>query len=615
MADGGNPKARRFSAFVSYSSKDVAFVRRLHKSLETYRLPKHLRRSKQDLFPPERLKPLFRDLDELTASFDLTRAIREALEQSDFLIVVCSPSAAQSEWVGREIEYFRSLRGDDRILPALIDGTPATAFPAALVHVSEGRRVEPLAADFRPEGGSRRLAMLKLIAPLAGVELDQLIHRDGQRQQRRTLAMVGGAMAATAVVGVLTELTLTARAETERKRQQATGLVDHMLTDVRRNLQRTGRLDQLASVNESAMAYYRSQDLAHLTDDELRQRAKLLQAMGEDDEKRGNLEKARSAFVEAHRTTAKLLSAKPNDTERIFAHAQSEYWVGFINWRNGDGAEAQRRYEAYAKLAQRLVELAPGNGAFRAEVGYAAVNLGILTLRQAGDLDSAKSNLTQAIAAFKESSRLAPREQDNEMNIANAYGWLGECGRVAGRYSEARAARSLQREILLRRAEQDPANNQLKMEIAYNDFAFVRIEAGEGREREALGSLERNIASVKAISQTDPGNAKIKQQLLMLELISHTGQFQSKQNPSSFRELPKDLARNCDSAVLAGVDVELVGLCLSVGVRRALSRGDRRLALKLVDEMDQKFGKDNYTKRWGFNFRREIIEYRTILGS
>ena len=93
MADGGRPKPRRFSAFVSYSSEDAAFTRRLHRLLETYRLPRKLRKLKSDDPPPERLKPLFRDVDELTAFYDLTAAVRDALAQSDFLIVVCSPNA------------------------------------------------------------------------------------------------------------------------------------------------------------------------------------------------------------------------------------------------------------------------------------------------------------------------------------------------------------------------------------------------------------------------------------------------------------------------------------------------------------------------------------------
>ena len=235
MADGGQQRTRRFSAFVSYSTDDVAFARRLHKRLETYRLPRKLRSLSSGAPPPERLKPLFRDVDELIAAYDLSAAVQDALAQSDFLIVVCSPRAVESEWVGREIDYFRKLHGDSHILAVLIDGTPETAFHPALLGAEGGPRLEPLAADFRPESPSRRLAMLKLVAALAGVELDDLIHRDAQRQLRRTIAVAASAMAAVLVVGVLITLTLTARAETERKRDQATGMVDHMLTDVRKN--------------------------------------------------------------------------------------------------------------------------------------------------------------------------------------------------------------------------------------------------------------------------------------------------------------------------------------------------------------------------------------------
>ena len=96
------PEARRFSAFISYSHADERFAKHLHRKLETYRLPRSLAGSGSS----RRLKAIFRDSDELAAAFDLTTAVRDAIAQSDFLIVVCSVASAQSHWVGREIELF-----------------------------------------------------------------------------------------------------------------------------------------------------------------------------------------------------------------------------------------------------------------------------------------------------------------------------------------------------------------------------------------------------------------------------------------------------------------------------------------------------------------------------
>ena len=164
MADGSQHQARRFSAFISYNSADAPFARRLHKRLETYRLPRRLR----SVHPgsghpgdeaPDRLKPVFRDADEMTATYDLSTAVREALAQSDYLIVVCSPNSAKSQWVAREIEYFRVLHGDTHILAVLIAGTPQTAFPPALLGAAGHAELEPLAADFRKDSGYRRLAV------------------------------------------------------------------------------------------------------------------------------------------------------------------------------------------------------------------------------------------------------------------------------------------------------------------------------------------------------------------------------------------------------------------------------------------------------------------------
>ncbi len=47
----------------------------------------------------------------------------------EYLIVVCSSRAVNSEWVQREIETFLEIHEKDKILTLLVDGEPEEAFP------------------------------------------------------------------------------------------------------------------------------------------------------------------------------------------------------------------------------------------------------------------------------------------------------------------------------------------------------------------------------------------------------------------------------------------------------------------------------------------------------
>ena len=106
----------------------------------------------------DRLLPVFRDREEFASSADLGDAIRDALDNSGTLVVLCSPRSASSRWVNQEIEYFLSLGRADRIQCFVVDGEPfASADPARADEeclppalLAAGR--EPLAADARPTG-------------------------------------------------------------------------------------------------------------------------------------------------------------------------------------------------------------------------------------------------------------------------------------------------------------------------------------------------------------------------------------------------------------------------------------------------------------------------------
>lgn len=187
----------RYWAFISYSSRDKQWARWLHRSIESYGIPAqfvaHPTPAGQPA--PKRFHPLFRDRDELPASSDLGGHLKEALRASRYLIVICSPHAARSQWVNTEIVTFQNLGRHDRIFILLADGEPHAGddrecFPDALRQV----KPEPKAADARPQGDGKEKAKLALLAGMLGVNLDSLIQREKSRKLQRRISAVVAAM-------------------------------------------------------------------------------------------------------------------------------------------------------------------------------------------------------------------------------------------------------------------------------------------------------------------------------------------------------------------------------------------------------------------------------------
>ncbi len=202
---------KKYWAFLSYSHQDTRVCERVHRELETYQVPKRLvGRDTREGKTPGRLFPVFRDRDELPGSSELGQNLTQALAQSRYLIVICSPAAARSRWVNEEIRQFKAMGGENRVLALIIDGEPNAddkpdsglleCFPQALKYRVDANgqlsaeRVEPIAADIRKGRESRSTAMLRLIAGLLAVPFDELRQRDRERQRRSMVIRVTGGL-------------------------------------------------------------------------------------------------------------------------------------------------------------------------------------------------------------------------------------------------------------------------------------------------------------------------------------------------------------------------------------------------------------------------------------
>ena len=102
---------------------------------------------------------VFRDQTSLSATPALWSGIERALASSRFFVLLASPTAAASQWVGEEVRYWREHRSMENCLIALIDGeiawddatgdadwARATALPPALAKAVAS---EPLWVDLR----------------------------------------------------------------------------------------------------------------------------------------------------------------------------------------------------------------------------------------------------------------------------------------------------------------------------------------------------------------------------------------------------------------------------------------------------------------------------------
>lgn len=195
---------KRYRAFISYSQKDKGYAKRLHRALETYRLPRDIsidankRKSRT-------LGRIFRDDDEMGASTDLGAALRGAIDDSESLIVMCSPNAAKSEWVNKEIIHFKRSGRSDRIFAVISDGEPSPpaersdreCFPPALRYVVSpdgevtDEPAEPLALDRRKEPHNR--IIVRLVSGLLSTPFDALWKR-AQRRARTRAAITSVAL-------------------------------------------------------------------------------------------------------------------------------------------------------------------------------------------------------------------------------------------------------------------------------------------------------------------------------------------------------------------------------------------------------------------------------------
>jgi eukaryotic-like serine/threonine-protein kinase len=375
----------------------------------------------------------------------------------------------------------RALRGDlDTIVGRALKKNPTERYPNAQALADDIRRHlahEPIAA--------RRDSAAYVLSKFA------------RRHWAGVAAGAAVVLALAAGVGIATREAREAR----RQQVQAEGLIEFMLGDLRRRLQPVGRLDVLDAVGEKALGYYAAQDADRLDAASLGRQARALHLIGEIADDRGDLEDATRTFTRAAEATAALVDRHPGDGQRLFDHAQSQYWVGYIARRRGQADEAERAFRSYLSLAERLVRLDPSRLDWRIERAYANQNLGVLQLEHARPAAA-----LQAFIEARDTFAAAPPERgDLAVELANTLGWIAKAREAQGDLPGALDAQS-EKLAVLQAAPNAGQDRQAQRLMANAVHERGRLQLASGRPAAALASAREALMRFESLLALDPQN-------------------------------------------------------------------------------------------------------------
>jgi len=495
----------RYKAFISYSHADETWARWLHRAIEAYRVPRNLVGFKTPLGEvPDRIRPVFRDRDELSSASDLGNTVKQALSDSENMIVICSPSGAASLWVREEIREFVRLGRGDRIFCVIVDGEASASGSIAAVFpdaISEAGMQEPLAADIRKWADGKQLAKLKVISGMLGVPLDQLRRRELQRR-RKTMAL--SLAAAVAVVAIII-IAVTSRMAAEQRRDSGELLVGYKLNELRTMLNKAEEpenLDRLREWNQGELA-------AMITDagsqtPELLNTANRLRDEGIGLRDRGDMNGAMEKFHASWALFAEVYRRDRNDQAAFFELGQTEFWIGQVHLDKGEIELAEASFLSYAEITRRLIQMQPKNADWVLEMAYALTNLGSVEKTKEGINPERTLRYMQSALEYNQIALVLDPDSEyyrSELGQSHAYladAQLNVCD-LDGALQSRREGLALETALF----ENDNENPERQDNLALAMSGYARVQTMRGRNDEARGYLQKSLLLINASAQPD----------------------------------------------------------------------------------------------------------------
>ncbi len=241
-------KMNKYDAFISYRHllPDKMVAETIHKTLEYSKIPQTIKKRNTKEGLRTKITRVFRDEEELPLASNLEEPIIEALKNSEWLIVICTPKLKESKWCMKEIDTFIQYHDREHVLAVLAEGEPADSFPKQLTEIEKEitledgttqiitESLEPFGLDARGKNDKERKRKIKeeiprLLAPMFNVSYDDFKQRAKEHRFKKTLIYSVVAMIVAIIVAVVEGILATQIANQAEELEVRAGIIQNQL--------------------------------------------------------------------------------------------------------------------------------------------------------------------------------------------------------------------------------------------------------------------------------------------------------------------------------------------------------------------------------------------------
>lgn len=518
-----------YDAFISYShAKDKPIAAALQSVIQKLGKPWYRRRGLR----------VFRDDTSLSATPHLWPSIEQALGQSRYLILLASPEAAASPWVGKEVEYWLAHKSADTLFIGVTDGTlawgeagdfegaPTPPLPAAL----KGRfAAEPKWVDlsaYRDGADPRNARFIELGADFAaaihGMPKEDLLSQEVS-QQRRALSLAVGAacLLLLLAVGAVTA-GIIARREADRAERNfaaAKDTVNGLIFNIAQGLRnvegiRVESLDKILGQVRKTVDRLSETDPGNVS--LLRSRAVMLDEFAKTYLAAGNLPAALKSAEESRAILSRVAETAGADDGLQRDLSVSLTRIGDVKRAQGDSQGALSAYEASLAMDRKRVEADEANAQAQQAVAVGLDRIADLKL-YAGDAG--------ALAAYEEALAIRRRlaasstparadasagtsKEDWERGVSVSLGKICDVKRDGGDRPGALSACEEELAIARRLANTDQGNTDWQRDIAIALGRTGDLKLSAGDVQGALAAHDEGLAVKRRLAAIDAANTE-----------------------------------------------------------------------------------------------------------